>query len=120
MFKNLLRSLAYFFSILLLSTLILTLLNYFNIIPANIVLILKLIIPLTAIFIAGYKLGTNSEKKGYLAGMKIGSIIITLFLIITLLFHQFTPKSLLYYLILFLTSILSSMVGINRKKLNHS
>lgn len=116
MLKNLINSLAFFFIILLTSTLLLTLLNYFNILSPKIISILKLVIPLTAIFVSSYKLGKQSEKKGYIEGLKIGIIIITLFLIIILSLNQFSMKSLLYYLILLLTSILSSMIGINRKK----
>lgn len=118
MLKNLINSLAFFFIILLTSTLLLTLLNYFNILSPKIISILKLVIPLTAIFVSSYKLGKQSEKKGYIEGLKIGIIIITLFLIIILSLNQFSMKSLLYYLILLLTSILSSMIGINRKKIN--
>ncbi len=118
MFKNLIHSLFYFVIILLSSTLVLTLLNYFNILSPKIISILKLIIPLTAMFVSSYKLGKQSEKKGYMEGIKIGAIVIGLFLVILLLLDQFSVKSLLYYLILLLTSILSSMIGINRKKIN--
>ena len=70
-----------------------------------------------SIFIASYKLGTKSKQKGYLEGIKIGLIIIGLLIIIVLLLDKLNIKSLLYYLILLLTSILSSMIGINIKKI---
>lgn len=75
-------------------------------------------IPILAMFTSGYKIGKSSEKKGYLEGIKIGGIIILNFLVLVLLLDKFSLKSLLYYLILLLTSILSSMIGINRKKTN--
>ena len=113
---NLLKSIGYFFLIILISTFLLTLINYFNLLKPNIISILKLIIPILAIFISSYKLGKQSEKKGYIEGIKIGSIIISIFFILVLLLDKFELKSLLYYLILLITSVLSSMIGINRKK----
>ena len=117
MFKNYLTSLGYFFAILIISTLILTIFNYFNILNQKIITILKLLIPIIAIFIASFKLGTHSKQKGYLEGLKIGIIIILTFTIIVLLLDKISIKSLLYYTILVLTAMLSSMIGINRKKI---
>lgn len=116
MFKKILKSILTFFIIILVGTLFLTLFNYFNLLPAKIISILKLILSLTSMFISSYKLGKQSEKKGYIEGLKLGSIIILIFLILVIILDKFTLKSLLYYLILLLTSILSSMIGINRKK----
>ena len=117
MLKNYLISLGYFFTILLISTLIQTILNYFNLLNTNIISIIKLLIPILSIFIASYKLGTKSKQKGYLEGIKIGIIIIVIFITITLLTDKLSIKSLLYYLILMIASILSSMIGINKKKI---
>ena len=114
--KKLLKSLILFFLIILISTFILTITNYFNLLPTNIISILKLIIPLSAITISSYILGKQSEKKGYIEGIKIGTIIIIIFYILVIILDKFKLKSLIYYAILFLTSILSSMIGINRKK----
>ena len=113
-----LNSLLSFFIIILVGTMLITLFNYFNLLPSNIISILKLLLPLTAIFISSYRLGKQSERKGYIEGLKLGIIIILICLAIILLLDKFTVKSLLYYFILLLTSILSSMIGINRKKLN--
>ena len=117
MLKNYLTSIIYFFTIFLTSTLILTIINYFNILNHTIISILKLIIPIISLSISSYILGTNSKQKGYLEGIKLGLIIITIFIITILLFDKLEIKSLLYYLILILISILSSMLGINKKKI---
>lgn len=114
--KNLLNSIILFFIIILSSTFIITIINYFNLLKPGIISVLKLIIPILSIFIASFKLGKQSEKKGYIEGIKIGSIIIIIFSILVLLLDKFKLKTLLYYLILLLTSILSSMIGINQKK----
>ena len=117
MLKNYLISLGYFFTIFLISTLIQTIFNYFNLLSTNIISIIKLLIPILSIFIASYKLGTKSKQKGYLEGIKLGIIIIGIFITITLLTDKLSIKSLLYYLILMIASILSSMIGINKKKI---
>lgn len=118
MLKKILNALLTFLIIMMVGTIFLTLMNYFNILSPKIISILKLLIPLTAIFISSYRLGKESEKKGYLEGLKLGSLIILIFLTLILLLDKFSLKSLLYYLILLLTSILSSMIGINRKQRN--
>lgn len=114
MFKKILKSLLIFFTIIFIGTLLITLLNYFSLIHSNIISILKLLLPISSITIASFLLGKQSEKKGYIEGLKLGIIIILIFLTLILLLDRFTLKSLLYYLILVLTSILSSMIGINK------
>lgn len=118
MIKKILNSLLTFFIILLVGTLLLTLFNYFNLLSSKIISVLKLLLPLTSIFITGYQLGKQSEKKGYIEGLKLGVIIILIFLTFVLILDKFSLKSLIYYLILLLTSVMSSMIGINKKKLN--
>lgn len=119
MLKKILNPLLSFFIIILVGTLVLTLINYFNLLNSKIISILKLILPIGAIFTSSYKLGKISEQKGYLEGLKLGSIIILIFTLLVIILDKFSLKSLIYYLILLLTSILSSMIGINRKKLNN-
>jgi hypothetical protein len=46
MFKNLIKSLGLFFIILLSSTLVITLFNYFNLMNSKVISIMKFIIPL--------------------------------------------------------------------------
>ena len=114
--KNLLNSIIQLFIRITSPTFIITIINYSNLLKPGIISVLKLIIPILSIFIASFKLGKQSEKKGYIEGIKIGSIIIIIFSILVLLLDKFKLKTLLYYLILLLTSILSSMIGINQKK----
>lgn len=118
MFKKILNSLGYFFIILLIGTLFITLINYFNLLNTKIISILKFILPISAMLISSYKLGKISEKQGYLEGLKLGSIIILIFLLLILLLDSFSLRSILYYLILLLTSIIGSMIGINKKNQN--
>ena len=54
--------------------------------------------------------------KGYIEGLKYGMAWIILFLIINLISKNFTYLSLIYYLILIIIAIVSSIIGINRRK----
>jgi putative membrane protein (TIGR04086 family) len=118
MWKKILNSLLLFFIILFSGTLVITLINYFNIMGSKIVSIIRFILPLMAMFISSYRLGNMSDKKGYLEGLKLGSIIILIFMVMVFLLDTISWKSILYYLILLLASVMGSMIGINRKKLN--
>ena len=115
MFKYL-KSSIYTLCILIGSTIIITILNYFNILMGNVLKITELLIPIISIFIGSYILGKNSNNKGYIEGLKYGMAWIILFLIINLISKNFTYLSLIYYLILIIIAIVSSIIGINRRK----
>ena len=116
--KKILNYLLRFFIILLVGTLVITLVNYFDILGSKIVSILRLILPLGAMFVSSYGLGKSSDKKGYLEGLKLGGIIILIFMVLVLLLDKLSFKCILYYAIMMLTSVMGSMIGINRKKIN--
>ena len=76
-----------------------------------------LIIVIASIFIGSFLLGKKSNKKGYLEGIKYSAILIFLLVIINLLFIKvFEIKSLVYFLIIIVSSTFGSMVGINKKR----
>ena len=79
---NYLKSIIYTLSIILISTIILTIFNYFNIINGTLLKIIMLIIPLTGVFIGSFKIGKVSNTKGYIEGIKYSVIWILLFLTI--------------------------------------
>ena len=102
--------------IIILSSLILTILNYFDVLNKGTISILKILIVTITYFIGGFLIGKKSIKKGWLEGLKFGliiSIILILFNILGL--KYFDIKLILYYLILITSSILGSMIGINKK-----
>lgn len=115
MFKYL-KSAIYTLCILLGSSIIITILSYFNIINGSLLRIIELLIPVISISIGSYILGNNSDNKGYIEGIKYGSIWTILFLIINLILKNFTYLSLIYYLILIIIAVISSIIGINKKK----
>lgn len=115
MFKYL-KSSIYTLCILIGSTIVITILNYFNVLMGNVLKITELLIPIISIFIGSYILGKSSNNKGYIEGLKYGVVWIILFLIINLISKNFTFLSLIYYLILIIIAIVSSIIGINRRK----
>lgn len=115
MFKYL-KSSIYTLCILIGSTIVITILNYFNVLMGNVLKITELLIPIISIFIGSYILGKSSNNKGYIEGLKYGMAWIILFLIINLISKNFTYLSLIYYLILIIIAIVSSIIGINRRK----
>lgn len=118
--KNLGMSFAYMIGTILVLTLIVTIFSYFNIMSDKVTSIFKIIIPIISLFIGGFYIGKRSIKKGFLEGLKIG-LLFSIFLLIfnfLALSNSFKVKYLLFYLILIISSILGSMIGINRKKSN--
>lgn len=116
MLINYLKSSAWTIGIILTSIIIVTILNYFNILNGTILKIVELLIPIIAIFIGSYKIGKASTKKGYIEGIKYGIIWIVVFLIINLFLKSLSLRNSIYFLLLMLDSTLASMVGINRRK----
>lgn len=113
--KKVLKTVGIMLGILLLLTLIITMFNYWNLINNKVVNIMEIIIPILTLFIGGFIIGKSSNQKGWLEGIKIGII----FLIILVLFNylglqnKLEWKSLIYYLILIISSVFGSMFGIS-------
>lgn len=97
--------------------LFIVILNYTSIINKSALAICKIVAVILSFFLGGFIMGIKSNKKGWLEGFKISGIMILLFIIINLIFiHSFHLKYLLYYLILFSSSIFGSIIGINKKE----
>ena len=116
--KNLGISFLYIIGFILILTFITTLLSYFNILSDKVTSIVKIIIPIISMFTGGFYIGKRSSKKGFLEGLKLGSIFSIILIIFNYLAvnNSFKFKYLLFYIILIISSILGSMIGINRKK----
>ena len=106
------------FTQIILLLLLVTFLYYKNTISRTTYQFLKLLILLGSIFISSFILGKTSSKKGYMEGTINGTLIILFFLGVNLIFSKFQIKNILYYFIIFSTSILGSMIGKEKKK-NH-
>ena len=114
MIKKYLKSYLYLFGIIILSTLLLSILNYFIKLPTNTI---KIIIPIISIFISSIILGKSSKEKAYLEGIKFVGIYLVFITIIKLLLKtSFNYKVIIIYIVLTISSIIGSMIGINLKK----
>ena len=102
----------------LVSSLILSLLSLFNFWNSNLTTILNMVITMLTTFIFSFINGINSEKRGYLAGGKIGIMIVLSFFLLALIFFKvnFNISLLIYYLIILGVSVVGGMFGISRKK----
>lgn len=101
---------------IVISLLLITTLYHFNIISSNIYQTLKLIILLVNILISGIILGKKATSKGYLEGIKLGTFMILLCFLITLVTGQdLKIRLLIYDSMILITSILGGMIGINKK-----
>lgn len=99
-----------------LALIILTLGYYFNFIGGRIFEILYFIVFLIFIFCNSFILGKKAKKRGFLEGIKLAFIICLIFLSFSLIIREFNLFMLVYYLIIFITAILGSMIGISKKK----
>ena len=112
-----LKVLAYIFIPVLILNLLLSTFYYFNIIGDKSINFLNLLIISISMLIGGIYIGNKSSKRGWLEGLKVGIIVIILLIIINLILNSsFDIKKVIYYFIILVSSILGSMIGINKKK----
>lgn len=117
-FKKYLFPIGYIIISILVLTILLTILNYFDLLSLKTYDSLKVLFPAIAMFIGGLAIGKQTKQKGYQSGLKLGLIFIFIILLFKIIFYSNTFKLsiILFYLILLLASTLGSMIGINIKK----
>lgn len=103
---------------LLIGVILITILSYFDIMSTKVVNYTKIIIPILSILLGGIYIGQRSKEKGWLEGIKVGLLFLILFFIFSYLAFQegMHLRTWLYYLILLISSMLGSMIGINKRK----
>lgn len=113
-------SLIFTISFLIGLTFIFSFLNYINFLGDGIFKFIKILIPIISIFIGGFLIGKKSVSKGWLEGIKYGLIILFLMFLVSIIFfrNNLNIKIIFYYIILLLTSITSSMIGISFRKID--
>lgn len=113
-----LKIIGYMIGIILISTFLITILNYFNILSSLTISYLKLIIVLITTFYCSILIGNSCVKNGWLEGLKFGISIVVLMILFSYLGlgESLTYKNIIYYIIIIITAILGGMIGINRKK----
>lgn len=107
---------SYTFIAIIISILIIASLSYINVISDYTSYIIKDIILLIIVAISSLFLGKKKEKKGYLEGLKFGSLIsLTLLLLRIIIKRNIILKKILFYLLIIISSIFGSIIGINKK-----
>ena len=104
-------------SFLIIYLLLLTILNYTQVLKFSSIIKVNFVIIAIIVFIFGILNGKATEKKGYLEGLKLGSIISLSFLLLNLLFiRKFSLSIFIYYLVIIVSTTFGSMLGINLRK----
>ena len=104
-----------FLGIIFIFTFFLSIFHYFDVLSYQVVVGLKFIILLISFFGGGFFMSVSATKKGWLEGLKFAFIISIFLLLFQVLGidKSFHMKDLIFYFILFLTSILGGMIGIH-------
>ncbi len=113
-----LKGLILVLGVLFSSTLIISILYYLNILNDGFNNYLLLLSSFISMLVGGIYIGLRSKEKGYVEGLKIGLISIFILMILSIIMYKtnINSKNIIYYLILLSSSILGSMIGINKKK----
>lgn len=113
--KKYIISLGYTLGVILIFTIILSLLSYFNLLNDKVIEVLKLVISIIATIVGGFFIGKNSDRKGYKYGIKFGLIVIFISFLLALIFEVLSFTFIIYGIIIILSSMAGSMIGINKK-----
>ena len=113
-----LKGLILVLGVLFSSTLLISILYYLNILNDGFNNYLLLLSSFISMLVGGIYIGLRSKEKGYVEGIKIGLISIFILMILSIILYKtnINSKNIIYYLILLSSSILGSMIGINKKK----
>lgn len=111
--QNLLTS----FIILIIGLIVISFMSYINILGGKVLSIIKILLSFSAILVGSFKQGIQSNKRGFLEGLKFGGAFILILAIINSIFYQqFAIKNLFYYGLSIFISICGGMLGISKKK----
>lgn len=89
----------------------------FNLFGVGINKIVLIIISALIMLVSGFMIGKKSLKKGFVSGLILGVSFILFLTIIGLFFKlEWNIGRVVYYVILIMSSMLGSIIGINKKK----
>jgi putative membrane protein (TIGR04086 family) len=116
-FRKLGKNLLISFIILIIGLIVISLSSYINILSGKFLSIFKILLTFTVILVGSFNQGIQSSKRGFLEGLKIGTIFTLLFILLNFIFYKhFAAKNLLYYALIMLVSVCGGMLGISRRK----
>lgn len=104
--------------IILVSTFIFSLFEYWGLISYKLMKIILVIIPLLAFLIGGFLFGKRSRKKGWLEGLKLSLIDVIIFVFINLVLANLKNSSVISYLCIIIPTTIGSIIGVNNKKVS--
>ena len=113
--KNILKTALYMTLFFIFLSFILTIFNYFNILNYKTVNILKIITLVISYIFGGFIIGKKSDKNGWLEGIKLSSFINIVLIFTSVILKEYKHQYLIYILVLTISSVLGSMIGINKK-----
>ena len=104
--------------VVLVGTLIISTFYYFNLISDKLNTIFLYLVSITAMFSGAFLLGKQTKEKGYLSGIIYYFAWLVIMIILSLVFIKasFSVSMLIYFIVLLISSILGSSIGINYKK----
>lgn len=112
--KNIIKCSIYFLSLFIFYVLIISLLNYFDVVYGTAFKIINFVFVSILMFSSGFYLARSFNSKGYKAGIIMGVINMSILLIISLLLKsEYHISTLIYFFILLLSSTIGGMAGIN-------
>ena len=112
--KNIIKSTILIIISLFISSIILGLLYYFDLISNNAIKYIKMFLSIMIFFINGVYIGRKTNTKGYLSGLKLSLVIIILFIILGIIFNNINLSKIIYYIITTTCITFGSMIGINK------
>lgn len=106
-----------FLGFLIGGSIIISILYYF-LFSSKIVNVLSILYLLFVFFFFGLKVGKKTESKGFIAGLKIGILLLLCLLLINIIFYRssFSFIRILFYVLYLLASVFGATIGINTKK----
>ena len=113
--KKYFKSILIIFILLILFSIIINSLYYFDIIQNNTTKFIKMFLSIITYFIGGIYIGKNSQNKGYINGLKLSLIIVTILIILGIIFNNININRIIYYLITIFCITFGAMIGINKK-----
>ena len=98
-------------------SMILCILNYIGLLNYKVLDIFKYIIVFISVFIGSLYYGIFNKKKGIQNGIKLGLLIIVVLSLFNfvIFLNKFSIKSLIYYTLILIVSIVGNILGVNKK-----
>lgn len=113
---NYLKSILLFILIFIIYLLVISLISYYELLPFKVIGIINYIMILILFFLLGYKTSILEGKKGYLNGFLVSIVLITVFIIITLIIDKIDFSKLVYFLTLITASVTGGIIGVQNKR----